>query len=317
MEITEPAVANQSVLNADESAVLKTLLYFDCFRYPLNPSEIYRFSQGSFKIDQDCEKALESLLKKEFIFLHKGFYQLRNEPASVERRIKGNLKAQEMMPKAMSYGHKISKFPFVKAVCISGSLSKGYADNKSDVDFFIITSKNRLWICRSLLIAYKKVFLLNSRKYFCVNYFVAEDNLTVPDKNMFTATEIATLLPVNSDKVIFDFIQANSWIKNYLPNSDSGSLTVPPSCLKPAYVKFIEKMFTGELGNKTDQFFLKLTLSKWKRKFSQFNTAEFELNMRSKKNVSKQHPSGFQAKVMNAFNENILRFELEHHTKLN
>lgn len=29
----------------------------------------------------------------------------------------------------------IAKFPFVKAVGISGSLSKGYYDNESDIDF--------------------------------------------------------------------------------------------------------------------------------------------------------------------------------------
>ena len=79
---------------------------------------------------------------------------------------------------------------------ISGSLSKGYYDDDGDIDFFIITSPKRLWIARTFLILYKKIFLLNSRKYFCVNYFISSNALEIEEKNIFTATELTTLLPM-------------------------------------------------------------------------------------------------------------------------
>jgi predicted nucleotidyltransferase len=34
----------------------------------------------------------------------------------------------------------ISKFPFIRGIFVSGSLSKNYADDKSDLDFFVVTS---------------------------------------------------------------------------------------------------------------------------------------------------------------------------------
>ena len=73
------------------------------------------------------------------------------------------------MPKAIKRAKFISKFPYIENVSISGALSKNYYNNDGDIDFFLITQPNRLWIARTLLIIYKKMFLLNSRKYFCVN----------------------------------------------------------------------------------------------------------------------------------------------------
>ena len=54
-----------------------------------------------------------------------------------------------------------------------------------------------------------------------------------------------------------------------------------------------------------DDVFLIFTIKKWKRKFPHLNNSEFELNMRSKKNVSKHHPQGFQTKVLEAVNERM------------
>src|SRR5690606_3777846 len=104
---------------------------------------------------------------------------------------RGNLMANKFSDIARKKAKLISQFPFVRGVMASGSLSKGYADEKSDIDFFIITIPNRLWIARTLLVLYKRIFLLNSHKFFCVNYFVDEKHLGIEEKNLFTATELA------------------------------------------------------------------------------------------------------------------------------
>ena len=76
----------------------------------------------------------------------------------------------------------ISKFPYVRAILLSGSISKGYMDKDSDVDYFIITQPNRLWVTRLLLMLFKKIFLFNSRKVFCINYFVDSEKLEIEEK---------------------------------------------------------------------------------------------------------------------------------------
>ena len=94
----------------------------------------------------------------------------------------------------------IKRFPFVRAVFLSGELSKNISSDDGDIDFMIVTEKNRLWICRTLLTFFKKIFLFNQKKYLCINYFVDEEHLHLPKKNIFTATEIAHVKP------LFNFI---------------------------------------------------------------------------------------------------------------
>ena len=91
------------------------------------------------------------------------------DPSILNRRIQGEQKAEEALKIARKQANFIAKFPYVQSVCVSGSLSKNYFDKKSDIDFFIITTPNRLWICRSLLVAWKKIFLMNSfSNYFTI-----------------------------------------------------------------------------------------------------------------------------------------------------
>ncbi|MEZ5195381.1 MAG: hypothetical protein R2764_02960 [Bacteroidales bacterium] len=86
------------------------------------------------------------------------------------------------MLKAKRFSTFISNFPYVRGISLSGSLSKGYIGDDPDIDYFIITKENRLWLSCTMLIAFKKIFLFNSCKYFCVNYFIDTNNLEIEEK---------------------------------------------------------------------------------------------------------------------------------------
>ena len=49
-----------------------------------------------------------------------------------------------------------------------------------------------------------------------------------------------------------------------------------------------------------------------KKKFKGMDEAAFELNMRSRKDVSKHHPQGFQFRVLKMYDENCRAFEAKH-----
>ena len=85
-------------------------------------------------------------------------------------------------------------FPFVRGVFLSGSISKGFMSESDDIDYFIITAPGRLWLTRTLLILFKKIFLFNSFRNFCLNYFIDSENLYIPEHNRYTATEIVFLI---------------------------------------------------------------------------------------------------------------------------
>ena len=70
-----------------------------------------------------------------------------------------------------------------------------------------------------------------------------------------------------------------------------------------------EKILHGKLGEWLDTWCFKITLRHWKKKFSHFDESEFDLNMRSRKNVSKHHPQGFQNKVMELHQQKIKQLE--------
>ena len=312
---TNTSTKTQNCLTPEETAVVECLLYFDAFKYPLTKEEIYTFCTSKINSAESTIIIIEGLLTKQLIKHKAAFYFVNENESIVERRLKGNKMAQQVMPKALKYGKFIAQFPFVETVCISGSLSKNYFDENGDVDFFIITKPQRLWLCRSILVGFKKVFLFNSRKYFCVNYFVGNDNLSIPDRNIFTATEIASLIPINNIKGYTDFLAQNNWIYNHLPNFDVKQKTIVSNSKENSIKIFAEKLLGTRIGSFADKQLFKLTLSIWEKKFKHFNKSDFDLNMRSRKNVSKHHPSGFQQKVLDNWALNKENYYKKHQIK--
>jgi hypothetical protein len=56
------------------------------------------------------------------------------------------------------------------------------------------------------------------KNWFCLNYFIDEEKLQIKEQNIFTAVEVATLMPLKGRTVFKDFFQANDWVYQYLPN---------------------------------------------------------------------------------------------------
>jgi predicted nucleotidyltransferase len=232
------------------------------------------------------------------------FYVYGGDLDSVPKRLKGNVLAKKVLLKAKAKAHFISKFPFVAAVGISGSLSKGYYDSDSDIDFFIITQHNRLWICRTLLMVYKKIFLFNSRKYFCPNYFISSEQLEIIEQNRFTATELKTLIPMEGKEYFESFYENNSWVKSYFNKFNTNLDSI--SNVKKSYLTLVfEELLYNKLGDAIDYFFRSITLRKWKAKFDYLSQEDFEIALKSTKNISKHHPSNFQKKVILSLNAKL------------
>jgi len=73
-------------------------------------------------------------------------------------------------------------------------------------------------VCRAFLTLYKKLVLGNSHRNFCLNYFIDSNNLEIPDKNIFTATEVAFLIPMYNYTLYENFICMNNWFRREFPN---------------------------------------------------------------------------------------------------
>ena len=301
---------NKAITRLDEQ-ILRTLLYFDIFNYPLKSEEVFKFL-GIPALDKSIVTSrLSSLTDQKIIFQFGEFFSLKNDNALIDRRLKGNKEAEKYLILAQKKANFISKFPFVRAVLASGSLSKGYMDEGSDLDFFIITAPNRLWIARTLLVLYKRVFLANSHKHFCVNYFIDEKHLEIEEKNLFTATELATVIPLYGSKQYENLQGVNSWLAEFFPNYTPRSISdVPP--LKLSWPK---KVFEGLISlffaNTVEKYLQNKTRSRWKRLYEKsYSASDFKVAFKSKPHASKNHPRNFQRTIIEVYDEKLRSFGL-------
>lgn len=301
--MTEPC--SPAVDCPTEYAVFQTLAYFEVFQYPLREEEVLAFCTEPGATLEAVNEILQNLLGQGRIFQFGGFFQLKNNASWASERLEYNRRADTVMPRAKRMAGFIAKFPFVRAVFVSGSLSKHCMRPESDVDFFIVTTPGRLWLARTALVLFKKIFLLNSHKYFCVNYFVDTEHLEVEEKNLFTATESVTLLPMWGAGFYEDFCRANAWAWQRFPHCARRSTAGLPPVEMGFFKKMLESLFSGRLGNWLDQKSMQLTVGFWKRKFRHLDADTFDLALKSRRGVSKHHPLHFQQKVLDRFEANL------------
>jgi hypothetical protein len=290
--------------------VVRTLLYYDIFNYPLTSTEVFQFLGINSITEQDVIVALNTLAEDSIIFRLEEFYSVQPPQSIVQRRKKGNRTAKEFYTLAVKKAAFISKFPFVRAVLASGSLSKGYMDEKSDLDFFVVTAPKRLWIARTLLVTYKRFFLSNSHKYFCVNYFVDEDHLEIEEKNLFTATELATALPLYGSQYYERLMAVNTWLKDFFPNYISRPTGTVPASKTEGFKKILEWTTNLFFGDMIEPLFRQLTRRRWKRMYKkEYSIADFDIAFKSKEYASKNHPQHFQRKIIDLYNKKIEQFD--------
>jgi len=290
--------------------VLRTLLYYDIFNYPLTSTEVFRFLGMNSITEKDVLVALNTLTEDSVVFRLEDFYSVQPPELIVQRRKKGNRAAEDIYKLATAKAAFISKFPFVRAVLASGSLSKGYMDEKSDLDFFVVTAPKRLWIARTLLVGYKRFFLSNSHKYFCVNYLVDEDHLEIEEKNLFTATELATALPLYGSQYYERLMTVNTWLKDYFPNYARRPTDRIPASKTYGLKRLLESVINFVFADTIESFFRQLTRRRWKRMYEKDYPAEdFEIAFKSKEHASKNHPKHFQRKIIDLYNKKIEQFD--------
>lgn len=282
------------------------LAYFEMFSYPLLKDEIRLFLDRSIH-PGDLDTALEDLVKEARIFRHENFYQLRNEPALINRRKDGNSRAALMLQRARRISGFLYWFPYVRGIGISGSLSKNFASVDADIDFFIITQSNRLWIARTFMHIFKKLtFLAGRQHWFCMNYYVDEHALQIHEQNIFTATEVITLVPVHGNGMLTNFFKANHWVKNYFPNQPlkTGSPFKP----KEAVVKrFIEFCLNNKFGERLDDYLLKVTTKRWQQKEQRqaTNTNGRRMGLSTGKHFARPNPEFFQRKILQKYESRV------------
>lgn len=286
-----------------ENSILKVILYFDIFNYPVSLSEI-RLFLDQYVQEYDLVKALQVLLDEHYIFKLDEFYSAKNDYSLVQKRRICNHKAQDLLKIAYKISAFLYNFPYVRGIGISGSLSKNVADEDADIDFFVITKSNRLWIARTIMHLFKKLtFLVGRQHWFCMNYFVDEDALQIEEKNIFTASELVTLLPICGNGSVKNFFEANDWVYTYYPNQFWRTSYLKNKKSSGWFKRGVEHVLNNRLGDRLDDFFLKLTTNRWNKKEARMklNRKGGPMSLKTGKHFSKPNPVYFQEKILELY----------------
>lgn len=289
-------ISQKSGLLRAESAIINTLLYYEVFKHPLRKAEILTFSNYPFTI-QTLEANLLRLQQRNLIKITNQFYYVNLSEQQVIRRIEAEKHFVRRIRTARFFCRIIAAFPFVRGICLSGSISKGVMYPKSDIDYFIITAPNRLWVAKLLLTLFKKTVLFNSYYNFCINYFIDNQHLVIKERNLFTATELATLMPEYGYEEYSKLLQNNPWLLDYFPNFKPRSNNV--KLRKNSFIKTVgEWSLNGRGGRFLNRWFMNLVRTKYVNKYGkQYSAEELDLMFRSQPYVAKVHPSNYQKRL--------------------
>jgi hypothetical protein len=289
------------------SDILRVLIYFDLFDHPLTERELRCFTPGH-PTDQDWADTLTRLLRRHIIFRINGFYSLRNEPPLCERRLAKNRQAELLLRTATETSGLLYRFPFVRGILISGSLSKHVAEEDGDIDYFIITAPGRLWIARSLLHLFKKITFLKARQHwYCMNYFIDERALEIQEKNFYTAMELVTLLPFHGDGVLESFREANRWAWSYFPSADWPSPVPRCRLIRSPLKIMMERVLECLLPDRLDDWLMNVTSRRWARKEKRGdrNIKGQRMGVKTAKHFCKPNPVFFQDALLATYEREV------------
>lgn len=288
-------------LSSKKQETLNILIYSDIFHYPLTKKEIYE--RGKISLS-DLDNCLEELLYEKKIYLQGEFYSLQMTNEIIAKRYKRNNLARKTMPKARIMAKIIANFPFIRGVFLSGSISKNCMDENSDIDFFIVTEPGRLWVAHLFCTAFKKIFLFNSSKLFCYNFFIDSEHLLINDKSIYTAIEICTLVPLYGYEYYVKIIKMNAWVKEYYPNLplyQNNDVIKKQTCVQNK----LEVIFKNSFGEWLDKKFLAFSIKRRTKRLAPeiFQNHKYYTNLQ--RHIAKSHITDTYPNIIKAYSQRI------------
>jgi hypothetical protein len=211
---------------------VRTVAYSDVFDFPIAAAEVHRYLHGVQATAPATEAALDRASRAGGLLSRRdGYYTLRGREELVDLRRGRAERAAALWPHAVRYGHLIAGFPFVRMVAVTGSLAWGNVPPAADIDFLIVTEPGHLWKTRWLLALLRRVARLEGVR-LCPNCMVSTRALTVWDRDLYVAYELAGMRPIAGLGMYRRLRRLNPWTGSFLPNA-APELRPPPGLSTP------------------------------------------------------------------------------------
>lgn len=223
----EPQIAGESVdalgsladLDSLEVAIVQAVAYSDIFDYPLTAIEIHRYlMEAPATLDEISRILTGGRLVPRFLSSCEGFFSIPGREEIVETRRQRSEQSREVWKRAFRFGRIIASLPFVRMVAVTGELAMDNVGPHSDIDYFIVTEPGRLWLTRLMVIAVVRCAGTRGPE-ICPNYLLSSEALELDDRNMYTAHEVAQMVPIAGLEMYRRLRDLNPWVLDYLPNA--------------------------------------------------------------------------------------------------
>jgi hypothetical protein len=237
-------------------SIIKTIIYFDLFNYPLTSWELWRLSDVK-KSYGDFLSSLNNFNHDRISFKHGFYYLTGRENILVTRQIRYNV-SDRKFKRAIRTTWWLSRLPWINLVGLANQIGAHNLRAEGDIDFFIITKPNRLWLSRLFLAGSLKLLNLrpkgsNTQDTFCLSFWVSESQLALHDfklnNDLYFTYWLASLTPLfDADNYYDHLIASNTWLNNFLPNWQ----TIKPNPRRSIGEPRVQPISTWSLINKLE-----------------------------------------------------------------
>ena len=282
-----------------DQAILKTLAYADVFNFPLKLDEIQRYLPVQATIDEVQGNLIQVLLPSGQVECHDGYYFLPGRTKQIEMRLDRETSSRAMWPQAEKYGQSIGSLPFVKMVAVTGSLAAHNLVPDGDVDYLVVTEPGRLWLSRLFIVALVR-WAARDGITICPNYIVSENALSFTPRNLFSARELAQMVPVYGVDVYQQLRRANQWTHQYFPNAQDAprhQLTTKP--VVSPILKSLEFGLRLPMGGWLDRWEMQRKMRKFEPVMLTAAEADFSADW------CKGHFDGHMNRILNAYQDRV------------
>ena len=239
-----------------DQAVLLTLAYSDVFDYALSPTEIER-NLVSMATGDEVKKAIERLIPEK-IEADGDLLTLAGRRAIVPLRAQRRETSAAGWLQARRFARVLARVPFVRMMAVCGSVAVDNAGSDGDVDLFIVTAPRRLWLVQAATMVLRRI-APSGAMTICPNYLLAEDDLVVEPRNLFTAHEVTQTVPLFGGDVFRRFRAENAWTARFLPQAIA-DFDAPPRPRPGPIAQGFERLLAGRIGDLADRMIHRLQL---------------------------------------------------------
>lgn len=241
-----------------QKAIVSAVAYFDLFDFPMTDSEIFRslgvkadlskvqeiltaLSLRGPRTMRGTKQSRQSMLSETASPLNEvyngieietkdGFYFLKGRGGIIETRKERRVFYDRKIKRTVKIIKLFKFIPWVKMIAVSNIMGVNNLRDESDIDLFIITQDKRIWLARFFCASLAQLLGLRPKKgdmrdKICLNFYVSEKtidlrNFMIDESDIYFVYWFLGLAPIYDRGGVYKrFIEANDWIKKYLPNS--------------------------------------------------------------------------------------------------